>query len=256
MKTTKLWILIFGTAFIVFLFHHALQAQEATAPSTFMDEGESDFEMPKAQVTNTEDAEVKPTTKKKKVGKAKSAAPAREVANDDDDAGATGTKNDAYDKPLVNPSEATQSANTSADANGTAVAAPTEKPVLPKKLPAPKKAKPKVAAEPPVPAAEPGSTGDDAAADGVTPAPGADAMAVSAPVAKKTKARKSASVFTQGFKTTKDGDCAMYESADATSQQILTVKGSKKLWVEQEGEFFKAYHKKGSGYMPAECFED
>lgn len=234
---TKYWILVSAATLSVGLFHQNLSAEGQTAePAAFMDEGEADFEMPKAQVT-----EAKPTKEVKH-----KASKARGVANDeDDDKAAAATKGDAFDQ-LQMP------------ADGAAAEVPEAKaPVKAKKSKKLSQAAPVESAPEAAPASvDPQVTEHQVQAPVVAP-PTESPTDVVAP--KKVKAAQKHTVasagFTQGFKTTRSGDCAMYESADKTSSQILVVKGSKKLWVEQDGEWFKAYHKKGSGYLAAECFE-
>jgi hypothetical protein len=236
---TKYCILVSAVTLSIGLFHQKLSAEETAAPaSVFMDEGEADFEMPKAQVT-----EAKPTKEVKH-----KASKSRGVANDeDDDKAAAATKGDAFDQLQI-------------PADGAAAELPEAK--APAKQKNSKKLSQAVKVEA-APEAAPASVDPQVTEHQVeapTLAAPTDTSApteVSAPKEKHHAKKHSlaSAGFTQGFKTTKSGDCAMYETADKTSSQILVVKGSKKLWVEQDGEWFKAYHKKGSGYLAAECFE-
>lgn len=66
------------------------------------------------------------------------------------------------------------------------------------------------------------------------------------------KSRKVASK--EGFRTTRS-DCKMYSKASSGSSVLLTVPGSKKLWVEEHGKWLKAFRKNGHGYMSRSCFE-
>ena len=218
----KFWILVFGTAFAVFIFHHALRAEEAPAPASnvFLDEGEADYEMPKAD--GDKESNTKVTSKKNKKKDVKNPRVPAAKDDDDDDRAVTGTKGDAFDQ-MQNPEAAQVPAEKKVPAKATKKSEDlSAAPVLPKKTVASK--------------------------------PESSSQEVAAPAAT-TKRVPASSPFKQGFKSTKDGDCVMYAEADKTSAQILVVKGSKKLWVEESGEFFKAFHKNGSGYLPAECFE-
>jgi len=157
------------------------------------------------------------------------------ASQDDEDASATATKGDAFDQ-IQNPESPTAGKKADSDVSK----------ALKESLDGTKE-----------------NTSTDAATEGadqpsddsVTPAPSSSKHA-NLPK-KAAHQRKSASTFKQGFKTTKeDGECVMYSSADKSSSQILTVKGAKKLWVEQDSdEWFKAYHKKGSGFLSTDCFE-
>ena len=189
----KFLVLVSGAVLAVALFHQHLSAEDANAPvNAFMDEGNSDFEMPKPEVHKPHEAK-----------KARSVA-----SEEDDDNVATGTKGDAFDQIQAPGAAATVQAPAEPNADMATS--------LENKLPAKAAAKSKRA---------------------------------------KPEAQASDSTFTRGFKTTKDGDCVMYEAPDKSTTQILVVKGAKKLWVEQEGDWLKAFHKKGSGYLAADCFE-
>ncbi len=221
----KNWILISASTLAIGIFHQPLLADEAPA-TVFMDEGEADFEMPKVEVTES------------KVTKPKAAAKTRGVANDDDeDKAATGTKGDAYDQ-LQMPQEDAASAPEKKE--------PTKTHKKVKDVTQAPKVQEPVSDAPATASADPQATEHQPEPMATEPA---------AAPAKKVKASKKVAAAGGGFRKTKDGDCVMYEAADKTSSQILVVKGSKKLWVEPEGEWFKAFHKKGSGYLAAECFE-
>jgi hypothetical protein len=57
------------------------------------------------------------------------------------------------------------------------------------------------------------------------------------------------------FKTTAS-DCEMHADASAESAKVLDVAAGKKLWVEPAGEgWFKAFRKRGEGYLAASCFK-
>ena len=232
----KLWILVFGTAFAVFIFHHALRAEESpsAASNVFLDEGEADYEMPKVDADKNADVktETKVTSKKSKKKEPKSPRVPAAKEDDDDDKAATGTKGDAFDQ-MQNPEAAQVPAEKKVPAKANKKSEDlSAAPALPKKTVALK--------------SEPTSS--------EVAAPAAMTILMKPTQASTTRVPASSS-FKQGFKSTKEGDCVMYADADKTSAQVLVVKGSKKLWVEESGEFFKAYHKKGSGYLPAECFE-
>lgn len=232
---TKFWILTCGTALAVSFFHQSLKADESAPPAAtnvFLDEGEADYEMPKVDAT-TDAAETKSAAKKTN-SKIKEAKNPRVPANEDedDDKSTAGTKGDAFDQ-MQNPEASA--------------------PALEKKQPAKVKKTQdvsKTTIEPKVLAAKlPSKNLKDIVQD-------AQKIATQPASPKASPTRKVASTqFTSGFKSTKDGDCVMYADADKTSTQVLVVKGSKKLWVEQNGDWYKAYHKKGSGFLPAECFE-
>ncbi len=233
----KLWIVIFGTAFAVFIFHHALRAEEKSsggASNVFLDEGEADYEMPRVEIDKLPEAapENKVSAKKSK-GKDSKKPRVPATNEEDDDQAATGTKGDAFDQ-MQNP-EAAQA------------------PAAEKKTPAKvlKKSEDMSKAENP--------DGKMATNTEVVPTeepPAAELQVKMKPKPKQEAERGSASVqFKQGFKTTNGGDCVMYADTDKASPQILVVKGAKKLWVEQTGDWYKAFHKKGSGFLSQECFQ-
>ena len=239
----KLWTLFFGTTIVVSLFHHSLKAEDAAPPAAsnvFLDEGDADYEMPKTDGTDATAADTKTAAKKTshKANEAKNPrVPAAAAEDEDDDKSTAGTKGDAFDQ-MQNPE----------------AAAPSTEKKSPSKAKKPEDLS-KTAPEPKALAAKlPPKDLKNIVKEAQ--------KAVSAPEAPKSAAvkaapaRKTASVqFKSGFKSTKDGECVMYADADKTSTQVLVVKGSKKLWVEQNGDWYKAYHKKGSGFLSAECFE-
>ncbi len=138
---------------------------------------------------------------------------------------------------------------------------------------------PKIAA--PRPAAPPGESSeqiptltDDSSQPEANPAPTVDP---SAPLAaepkekkvskkKKSPAKKAAASASNeeapsakvggSFVTTKEA-CPMMRSPASTGETMLTVKASKKIWVEDAGEgWVKAYNKAGEpGYVAKECVE-
>lgn len=240
----KLWIVIFGAAFAVFIFHHALRADEKpqAASNVFLDEGEADYEMPKTEADKGADAttENKVSSKKtkKNEGGKNPRVPAANLGEEDDDQAGTGTKGDAFDQ-MQNPE--------AAHAPAPEKKAPVKNLKNSKDLTQNQKANKKLAS------AKQAETLEMAQASAPQAAPKAEMEIKMKP--KSTGHRKLASApFKQGFKETNGGDCVMYTGADKTSAQILVIKGSKKLWVEQNGDWYKAYHKKGAGFISAECF--
>ncbi len=257
----KLWTLFFGTTLVVALFHQSLKAEDTAPPAAsnvFLDEGDADYEMPKTDAGVDTKATDTKTAAKKASHKVKDAqntrVPAAAADDEDDDKSTAGTKGDTFDQ-MQNPEAAAPAAEkkspskakkpedlskTTPESKALAAKFPVKnlKDIIQEaqkaasSLSAPKAAAPKAATVKEVVEKE------------------------EAPAAKAAPSRKTASVqFKSGFKSTKDGECVMYADADKTSTQVLVVKGSKKLWVEQNGDWYKAYHKKGSGFLPAECFE-
>jgi len=71
----------------------------------------------------------------------------------------------------------------------------------------------------------------------------------------KNRSKKSRGVASkEGFRLLK-ADCEMHESPSSDSPVLLTVKGSRKLWVENQGDgWLKGFRKSGHGYMSEDCF--
>lgn len=79
------------------------------------------------------------------------------------------------------------------------------------------------------------------------------AVAAKASKGSKSPARKTASK--EGFRTTTTS-CEMHASPASASPVVLTVPGSKKLWIEEHDEsWVKAFRKKGHGFLSRDCFE-
>jgi cytoskeletal protein RodZ len=113
---------------------------------------------------------------------------------------------------------------------------------------------------------------DDSSQPAATPAPTEDpsAPAAAEPKAKKASKKKKAAAkkaaatassderpaakSAGSFVTTKEA-CPMMRSPASTGETMLTVKASKKIWVEDAGEgWVKAYNKAGEpGYVSKEC---
>lgn len=92
-------------------------------------------------------------------------------------------------------------------------------------------------------------------------APAKPAKAKKAKAAKTAKADKPAASKTrkpaskEGFRTLK-ADCPMHESASGDSAVLITVKGDRKLWIEDhDANWVKGFRKNGHGYMSRDCFE-
>ncbi len=231
---TKLWIVILSAVFTIFIFHHALRAEDAlpAASNAFLDEGDADFEMPKleAEKSTEVDADSKISAKKKKKKDAKTPrVPAAQL--DDDDKSATGTKGDAFDQ-MQNP-EAAQA------------------PLHEKKVPTKASKKSEDLSQAQNLKGKIAATNEVVTPEVVTPA----AIEIKMKPKSKSKRQTASVQFSQGFKSTNGGECIMYADPDKSSPQILVVKGAKKLWVEQKGEWFKAFHKSGSGFLSADCFQ-
>jgi hypothetical protein len=110
---------------------------------------------------------------------------------------------------------------------------------------------------------------DDGAAPAATPAPTEDPAQpaeakpkkekkpAAAKKKKATAAKDGTSVKAAGqFVTTKDA-CPMMRSPASTGETMLTVKASKKIWVEDAGDgWVKAFNKAGEpGYVSKDCVE-
>ncbi len=138
----------------------------------------------------------------------------------------------------------------------------------------PKKDVPKVAEPRPAVREEPAQEEmpllvDEGAAPVATPAPTEDPAQPTEAKSKKEKKpaaskKKKATASTDGtsvkaagqFVTTKDA-CPMMRSPASTGETMLTVKASKKIWVEDAGDgWVKAFNKAGEpGYVSRECVE-
>jgi outer membrane biosynthesis protein TonB len=131
---------------------------------------------------------------------------------------------------------------------------------------APKVAEPRPAIKPEPEADNITMLTDDAAQPSATPAPTEDPAQPKEAKPKKEKKskKKKATASTEDtsvkaagqFVTTKE-PCPMMRSPASTGETMLTVKASKKIWVEDAGDgWVKAFNKAGEpGYVSKECVQ-
>lgn len=82
-----------------------------------------------------------------------------------------------------------------------------------------------------------------------------EAPAPAKPPAQKAKPAKSAEKKSAGIFVTTKSECPMHRAPASDSELMLTVKASKKLWVEEvDQEWVKGFNKAGeAGYISREC---
>ena len=192
----------------------------AAGDDVFMDEGDGDFDSMPAPPTAATEA----PAKKESVAVKKVEAP-REQAVEVPAA--------AEPMPMLAEDPAATPAPAAPDDSA--------KPVEPKKKKSAKKKKEKVA--------EAAAPVEDVAG-GSAPMSTDTSSEAAAPAPTKHKASKGGGMFV----TTKEA-CPMMRSPTTTGESMLTVKASKKIWVEDAGDgWVKAFNKAGEpGYVSKDC---
>lgn len=210
------YVCLFG---LVFFSWQSLKAEETN--SVFMDEGDSDFEMPKFEPAKTNSqSKTKATTSSKR----------KTASDEDDDTPKASTKGDAFDQMKTEDSTAAENSPDKSSVKMNEVTTDDKKSeeTLSQKS---KKSEKKT-----------------------------DKKSSKKPTKKHDSVDSVAKIETDssqksGFKLLKSANCNMYREPSDDSTILLSVKGPKKLWVEYENEnWFKAFHKKGNGYLSASCF--